>query len=194
MSKVTQHLTASVSISTQQTTPKLGCLRQEFFIISSCPMGWPGSAERSFTVPVKITAGVGVMWGPNRMDKDGSCFIYMSSASAGISRTAGFLEDLSLSPCDFLFGSFGLPYSMDVSRWLNYVPGFPRKNIPRVPGGGCKVSYDFVWEVTSVTLYPQNVSFKASPDSMGGDIHPRKLIDQFVDNLSLKSHNSGIRV
>lgn len=71
------------------------------------------------------------------------------------------------------------------------MPGFPRKNIPGFPGGGCKVSYDFVSKVTSVTLYPQNVSFRASPDSMGGDMHTRKLIDQFVDNLSLKSHNSG---
>lgn len=67
-------------------------------------------------MPVKITAEIGVMRGPNRMDKDDSCFTHMSSASAGISRTAGFLGDFSLSPCDFLFGSFGLPYSMEVSR------------------------------------------------------------------------------
>lgn len=163
-------------------------------------MGWPHSAERSLTVPVKITAVVGVMWGPNGMDKDGSCFTYMSCASDGIARTAGFLEDfsvslsLSLSPCGFLFGSFGLPYSMEVSWWLNYEPGFPRENIPKVPSGGCKVSYDLAWEVTPITFYPQNVSLRASSDSMGEDMHTGKLVDQFIDSLSLEIYSSRVRI
>lgn len=125
------------------------------------------------------------------MGQDGSWFTYVSGASAGITRTAGFLEDFSFPlslhvPFCLAHLGFHLAWKSHGDCIMCLISPEKTSQVFQVEAARFLVSWSGKSFLSHFTL---KMSLRASLDLMGG-----KLVDLFIDNLSLDIYNSGVRI